>query len=348
MGRSPSIVIYGAGAVGGYLGGMLALGNPSANLTLVGRQPTVDGVSKRGLRIREDGAERIARVQAVSSPEELPPADLVVVTVRTYDVAGAIPDLQRLLKGESYVLSMQNGVGAEELLGTAFGRNRVGVGTITAALRTEEPGMVYRTSSAGGLALAPMNGPLPSWVRELFLATGLSVTGIPDYRSLRWSKLLLNMLGAATSAVLDTDLKTVVADRRLFRIEQRAFDEAVRAMDAQHIATISLPGYPVTLARAVMRFPLWVSRNVIGRRLARSRGGASPMMRADLQRGKTEIDALNGAVVRAGEAAQIDVSVNRALTDLIHDLSSHPERRQDFRGRPDALLAYLHEQGVRL
>jgi 2-dehydropantoate 2-reductase len=188
--------------------------------------------------------------------------------------------------------------------------------------------------------------PVPSWIVDAFAATGLRTVVIPDHRSLRWSKLLLNMLGAATCAILDADLATVVANPALFRLEQRAFREAGEVMDVAGIRTVALPGYPVPLARRIMRLPAPLARRLIGPRLAGARGGRSPTMRADLKRGKTEVATLNGAVARAALELGLLAPVNATLTALVEEITQHPERRAEFTGNPGRLLAYVEERGV--
>jgi 2-dehydropantoate 2-reductase len=359
------IAVFGAGAVGGYIGGKLAEATDHA-VTLIGRPRLTEAVSSHGLVVREDGREAVTHPAVLDSARAAGPSDLVILAVRTYDVPAAIRDIGWLLgqsgqkgpgrarqhtgsytTGEGLVLAVQNGVGSDEVLTEALGSDRVLAGTLTASVSMTEPGVVTRHSASGGLALSTMLGTaVPGWIVETFAAAGLPTVVIPEYRSLRWSKLLLNMLGAATCAILDVDLATVVRDPALFRLERRAFREAGDVMDAAGIPTVVLPGYPVPLARRVMRLPAPLARQLIGPRLTGARGGHSPTMRADLKRGRTEIATLNGAVARTAlELGQL-APVNATLTALVEDLAQHPDRRSEFAGKPERLLAYLEERGV--
>lgn len=340
MAPEREIVIYGAGAVGCYLGGKLA-SLPNWQVTLVGRPRLLQAVEDRGLIIREGATETIASVTVVTSSATLPPADLVILTVRTFDVAAAIPDVRALVRERGMLIAMQNGVGTEEEL-AVLGRDRVVVGTLTASVGMPEPGIISRYSRGGGIALATMSGaPVPPWIVESFAATGLPTVTFDDYRSLRWSKLLLNMLGAAQSAILDIDIKPLVMHPSLFRIEQLALREAGRVMDALNIRAVALPGYPAPLVRLIMRLPARAAQRLLAPRLIRSRGGRSPTMRADMARGRTEVATLNGAVARAAAEAGIPAPVNKGLADLAEYLTAHPERRENFRGSPERLLAYM-------
>ncbi len=350
MGSKRSIVIFGAGAVGGYVGGTLAASAaPTVDLTLLGRARIAHAIAEHGLVLRELDHDQVTHPRIVTSVEGLPPCDLVLLTVRTYDLAGSIDDVRALLGERGLVLALQNGVGSEEELAQALGRHRVLPGTLTVSAGMEQPGSITRYSHAGGLALSTMDGrSVPPWLVELLSATGLPTTTVADYRSLRWSKLLLNMLGAASSAILDIDMGRIMSDQRLFRIEQLAFREATRVMRAAGIGTVGLPGYAVPQARLAMRLPRALAQATLGRRIAQARGGRSPGMRADMIRGKTEVEAFNGAVVRTGKQHNVPTPVNAALTDLVLDLAAQPDRREQFRGHPAALVAYMSSRGVRV
>jgi 2-dehydropantoate 2-reductase len=185
--------------------------------------------------------------------------------------------------------------------------------------------------------------PVPEWIVQLFSATGLPTIVVSDYRSLRWSKLLLNMLAAPSSAILDMDISELMSDPRVFRVERAAFLEACAVMDAAGIRAVSLPGYPVPLARLVMRLPAPLAQRTLGRRIASSRGGRSPGMRSDMQRGRSEIADFNGAIAREGDRLGVPTPVNRALTALVQELVEHPERREDYQGKPESLVAELRK-----
>jgi 2-dehydropantoate 2-reductase len=343
-----SVLVFGAGSVGGYLGGKLAAAT-SLRLTLLGRPPLVEAIRARGLVVREAGADLLSRPQAESVVDGHASYDLVMLTVRTYDVEGAVPDVRRALGESGLLLAMQNGVGTEEDLANSIGRDRLVAGTLTVRPGMDEPGVITRYSRSGGVALAGMGSlPVPPWIVDTFRATGLPTVLVDDYRSLRWSKLLLNMLGAATSAILDIDVQELVADPQLFRLEQLAFREAGRVMDALGIKTVALPGYPVPLGRVVMRLPRPLAQRLIGPRMSRARGGHSPGMRGDLKRGKTEIDSYNGAIARAAHGLGLAAPVNVALTALTNDLAHDAERRAAFRGNTGEFLIYMRSHGVRI
>lgn len=344
-----NIAIFGAGAVGGYLGGKLSLATESHTVTLVARPRVAQAVRERGLILREGSAEHVTHPSVVEDASGLAPHDITLLTVRADDVAGSIEDVRPLLGVGGILVAFQNGVGTEEELAQAFGCERVIVATLTVSVVMEEPGVITRTSRAGGIALATMDGsPVPSRILGVFNRSKLPVVTVSDYRDLRWSKLLLNMLGAATSAILDVDMATLVADPRVFRMEQLAFREATRVMKAQGIRAVRLPGYPVPMAALVMRTPRAVAQRILGPRLATARSGRSPGSRADMKRGRSELDWYHGAVARGAEVVGVAAPVSAVLAELTRQLTANPEGRQAFRGNPEALIASLAQRGVRV
>src|SRR5205823_13195165 len=127
-----------------------------------------------------------------------------------------------------------------------------------------EWGVVVRHPRRGGVALAPVSpevnvAPL---VRKLGEA-GFPASRDADYRAMKWSKLLLNLLVNAQSAIVDLPPAQVVADPELFRYERLAFLEAATVMDRMHVATVSLPGYPVPWLRRFMALPAFLAQIVL-------------------------------------------------------------------------------------
>lgn len=344
-----SVAVLGAGALGGYLGGKLAVAGQGDGVTLVGRPRVVNAVNANGLVLQESMERSVARPLAVSSDEALPTFDLVILAVRTFDVESAIPQLEQLIGSTGRVLAMQNGVGSEELLAERLGRERVIAGALTVSVVMDEPGVITRTSRGGGLTVASLTqDAVPGWIVQMLHTTGLSVQEVTDYRSLRWSKLLLNMLGAAGSALLDIDLAQLVANPALMRLEQLALREAGTVMDAQGIATIDLPGYRVRAARTIMRLQPPLPRLLLGRRLVKARSGRSPGTRADMARGRSEIGWYHGAVFAAAAKSGVAAPANGSVAALAHELVASPDLRAQYRGNTAALISYLRDRGVRL
>lgn len=347
-----AIAVFGAGAVGLYVGGLLAAAG--SDVTLIGRPHTVDPIAERGLSVRRlSGETTTGKPRICHDIGDLSGAtfDLVILTVKAYDVDQAVPALTSLMGVAGIVLSMQNGVGSDHLLIDALGESRILAGTLTVSVGVEAPGEVTEFNSAGGIAVAAYGASdVPGWVHDLLARTPLPVLVLANPQSLKWSKLLLNMVGSAQSAILDIGLDVIAADRRLFAVERAAFREAVTALKKARIRIIDLPGYPVRRAALAMTLPITVSQRLLGRKLAGGRGGKSPTMRSDLARGrgKTEVDYLNGAVVQLGKSVGVPTPVNATLSETVRRLAKHPADRNEYRQNPGALLALLRAAGARL
>jgi 2-dehydropantoate 2-reductase len=131
-----------------------------------------------------------------------------------------------------------------------------------------------------------------------------------------------------------------------YGIEVRQLREALAVMKHLGIKVIDLPGTPVRLlVKSLTSFPLWLGRTVIGRPLAKARGAKMPSFQIDLQAGRTrsEVEYINGAVVRFGEKTGIPTPVNRILTATLVDLAAGKLDRDTFFDRPDFLYKKIKE-----
>ena len=164
-----------------------------------------------------------------------------------------------------------------------------------------------------------------------------------DYRRLKWSKLLLNLLANAQCAILDWTPAQVMADPAASRLEALAWQEAFAVMAAQGIRTVAMAGYPLPLlAPLVRRLPAsWLARGLQGF-VSGGRGSKLPSLHVALAGGKrSEVGWLNGAVARCGQGTGVPTPVNRALTDVLTALTDGQTRRDEWRARPNAIAALV-------
>jgi 2-dehydropantoate 2-reductase len=353
--RGP-ILVYGAGAVGQFVGGTLS--QAGHDVTLLVRPALRDVLARTPLTITAahpaPGAPATVRVAvpAVATITELtsPPA-LVILTVKGYDTEGALPDLRQLVAGGAVVLTLQNGVGNEETLRDALGAPAVRSGAFTISVSTPEPGQVVRHTAKGGLGFAPIvhRGPAaapPDEVAallDLFQPTGLPLVTARSHRVLKWSKLLLNMLANAQSALLDLPPAALYTDSRLFAVERRAFQEARDVMRAAGIGLTDLPAYPVRALAIAMALPAPLGRRLLAARVGGGRGTKLPSLALDLhaRRGKSEIAWYNGAVVALGERLGVPTPVNATLTRRLAAATVDPAAWTPYRGHAERLLTEL-------
>lgn len=339
------ILIYGAGAVGQFVGVTLALAGQ--DVTLLARPALRDALARHPLVLDREGqrsATRAVHLPVVTTIAQVvrPPA-LVVLTVKGYDTAAALPDLRRLAGGGAAILTLQNGVGNEETLIEALGAAAVRSGAFTTSVSAPTPGRVVRHTVKGGFGFAPCDGAAIEPIIAPFRATGLPIVVARSHRVLKWSKLLLNMLGNAQSALLDLPPAALFADPRLFALERRAFLEARAAMRAAGIGLTDLPAYQVRALAAVMALPAPLARRILAARVGGGRGAKMPSLWIDLEagRGRSELPWYNGAVVALGQRHGVATPVNAALTRLLGAAIADPDSPVAYRGKPERLLAEI-------
>jgi 2-dehydropantoate 2-reductase len=210
------------------------------------------------------------------------------------------------------------------------------------AVEVLKPGLVHLSTTQGGIGLAPtMPNHSVNLPAKALQEAGFRVTVYPDYRAMKWSKLLLNMLGNASPAILGMSPDLVFAHRRLFTLERNAFCEARGVMRALGLQAVRLPGYPVPLlAWGICSLPNWLLRPLFQRTIVRSRGGKMPSLYLDVTRGrkKSEVAFLNGAVVKQAHELGIKVPANNALYATLMDIVNGETPGEEYRGQPEKLL----------
>lgn len=335
------ILVIGAGAIGGFIGGQLAAQH---DVTLFDRAPLVEAVRARGLRIITPEAERtVTNLAAFTALEEIfastPRFDLAILCVKAFDTAAAIQTLLPYADRIERFLTPQNGVNNEDLLGAAFGRAKIISGTLLNPIAVPELGVVRLEKAGRGIGLAPLESPIDRYV-DVIRATQLPVRTYTHYRAMKWSKLILNLIGNATSAILDMPTRETFADQRVFQIEVQMLREALAVMRAQSIGTVDLPGSPVRWLAFGIRFaPRFILQRILQPMVGGGRGDKPPSLLVDMRSGRTqsEIDALNGAIVAAGKANGVPTPVNAALVNVVHDLLDGKADRAQWRRNSERL-----------
>lgn len=316
------IYVVGAGAVGTYLGELLqGIGNEV--------------------------------VYAPRALEDVTPVDaeLALVTVKAYDTPAAIATLRRALRepAATAIVTPQNGVGNEEQLAAAFGAENVVAAALTVPVERDASGKGV-AAKGGGIAFAPVGtGSAHNWILAAFGATGLPTQAVENYRALKWSKLALNVVANASCAILDITPEQLVREDAVFAWEIRAMREVKAVMRALRVGAIDLPRYPVRALQRVCALPTAAARTLLAPRIAGARGEKPPSLLLDLRAGKhhTEVDALNGAVVRAGLEAGVPTPINAVLARLVSDIAHLPQSWPKYRERPEVLVAEIRAEANR-
>lgn len=349
------ILVMGAGAIGCFLGGSLAA--QGHRVTLWGRSALMDKIAADGLALQwpDQPAKTVFPQTTTSAADITASYDFVLLTVKAYDVAGAIAELSQhaALFEEGCIVAMQNGLGSEEQLAAAFGPERIIAGTLTIPIRVTQPGVIEVSKPTGGLGLAPLQpGPPVEQLAEALEQAGLTTDIYADYRAMKWSKMILNIINNASCAILDQPPTYVIGRPALFDLEIRAMQEAAAVMAREKIEAVNLPGYPVEWLVWLVEekwLPMPMLRAVLRPFMLSGRGTKMPSLHIDLATGRpdSEISFLNGAIVQAGRRTGIATPVNQALTEILSKLVSGELAWPDYQHQPDKLLqrvsAYTEE-----
>lgn len=339
------IVVVGPGAVGSLVGGLLAaaghdvafLGRPAAEAA------ASPGVVPASLIIRRPagGTDVTVTVTRLAAAADLAAApDLVILAVRQVDLAGALDAIAPW--PDAATLTIQNGIGAEDLAGLRRPAAPLVAASLTAPVDLAGPAEV-RWLGRGGIGLAAARGdvgPLPERLRADFASVGLRAAVCRDAVAMKWSKVLANLVGNATGAILDMDVGAIYADPALFEIERRQLREALWVMRRLGRRPIALPGARVPLLALGVLAPAALSRPIMRRVVGGVRGGKLPSLRAHVRegRGPSEVAWLNGAVARTAATLGGAAPVNALLARLVTEVTLEPDRRAWYRERPDRLI----------
>jgi 2-dehydropantoate 2-reductase len=336
-------LIVGAGAVGMYLAARLRLGGH--DVVLLARPQGAAALRAQGVTLRVGAQEWPVSVEAADDPADpllAEPFELAIVAVKSIATSEAIASL-RAVRGcaESTVLTVQNGLGNEEALAQAFGADRIAAGALTTAVQRRGASDVDAVAS-GGLSFAPMGSAPHNWFLAAFDGTGLLVQAAGDWRSLKWSKLCINLIANGVCAVLDWTPNQVYGDATAFAVERSCLDEAFATMRRLRIAPIGLVGFPVPLlAGAVMTLPAPLLRAVLRGRVGTARGEKLPSLLLDLRAGRTntEVGDLNGAVAARARDAGLAVQANAAVARIVSGIADGSLSWDSYRAAPQALAA---------
>ena len=338
------LLFLGAGAIGTYVGGSLAAAGHS--VTFIEQPDAAAVIRTQGLRLtrggRTAGVHDFALFDSADEALTAGPYDICVFALKSFDTESALDGLLATGAPVPPVLSLQNGVDNEPLIATRLGANRVVTGTVTTAVGKPGTGQVVEEKRRGiGIAL---DHPLGRRLVNALNDANLNGVGYPEPGPMKWSKLLTNLTGNATSAILDEPVGALFADRRTYEIEIAVLRECLAVMDALGHRPVDLPGTPVkALALGASRLPRFIAQPALTKILGGGRGDKMPSFHIDLHsgRGRTEVRYLNGAVVRYGAEHGVPTPVNAVLTDTLEALSAGEQSVETYRHNPDALLALL-------
>jgi 2-dehydropantoate 2-reductase len=345
-------LVFGAGAIGTYIGGSLALqaqrGGTPQRVVFLERPEVAAQVGQRGLRLRLDGEEHtlLSPLVAASLDDALAMGayDLALFALKSYDTQAALQGLIPYRDQLPPILCLQNGVENEAALAEALGADHVIAGTVTSAVGRRAAGDIVLEKRRGvGIAAGHhLSAPAAAALEEAGLNPRLYLRAA----DMKWSKLLTNLLANAGAAIFDMTPDEIFQHPKAFHLEAAAQQEALRVMDAQGIKAIDLPGTPVRLLAAGMRhLPQTVLRPLVRRFAGKGRGEKMPSFHIDLYSGggRSEVDYLNGAVARFGKKHGIPTPANQLLNETLLKMTAGEVKRDAFARQPEKLFS-LYEK----
>lgn len=338
-------LVFGAGAIGTYLGGSLALNDE--RVVFLERPENVDRLRESGLQLQleDEKEERLLEPNIAGDLDEAlekGPFDVALFALKSYDTQAALKEMEPYADELPAILCLQNGVDNEAALAAVLGEDKVIPGTVTSAIGREGVGDIVLERRRGvGIAA---DHPLAEQLVNSFNAADLNARLYADPAAMKWSKLLTNLIANATSAILKMSPADIFEHSGLFQLEVAQLREALTVMHAKRLHPVDLPGTPVpALALAVSRLPPMVARPLLRRAVAGGRGGKMPSFYLDLHdgRGQSEVEYLNGAVARHAETLEIPAPVNRMLSEVLSALTRGEIPLDAYAGQPEKLMALL-------
>lgn len=342
-----SILSFGAGAIGTYIGGSLALAGH--RVVFIERPDVAADLRARGLRLDlslegrgvREVKEGLAFVDSLEAALALGPFDAALFALKSYDTAAALQGMKPFASAMPPVLCLQNGVDNEPAILEALGPGKAIYGTVTSAVGRPRAGDIVLEKKRGvGVAAGH---PLSAVLAEVLDKANLNCKLYPRPADMKWSKLLTNLLANPTSAILNMTAAEIFAHPGLYRVEIRQLRECLAVMHAQGIRVVDLPGTPVRALALAAYLPLWLSKPFLSKAAGAGRGAKMPSFHIDLYsgRGKSEVEYLHGAVSRYGKITGVPTPVNNLLTTTLVALTRGEIPLDTYARQPEKFLDLL-------
>ncbi len=293
-------VIVGAGAMGSLFGSLLTLSGEDVWLVDVWKDH-IDAICSIGLTLEEGGKLQNIGINATTDVTSVGKADLVLLFVKAYHTEKAVSDARVLEKEDTVFLTLQNGLGNEEAICKWVDRKRVILGVTNHGATLMGPGHI-RHAGWGKTYIGELDGKETDRTNEIarmFRKEGIETEISPDIHRLIWNKLLINVGLNALAALTGLKNGQLLDYPETLRLMETLVTEAVEVARRKGIP---IEGNPIDNVKAVLE--------------ATRENRCSMGQDFDFRR-RTEIDAINGAVVREAEHLGISVPYNQMITDLI-------------------------------
>jgi 2-dehydropantoate 2-reductase len=305
------IAVMAAGAVGGYFGARLALAGHEVAFVARGRQ--LDALRTHGLRVESPlGDMHLTDVNVTDEPATIGAVDLVLFSVKLWDTLDAAEAIKPLLAGSTAVVSFQNGVVKDDILGRAVGAEHVLGGVCYIAATIAEPGVIRHSGAIQKLVFGERDGSVSPRVRQFrdaCVASGIDVEVSDNIELATWEKFVFLVGLSGTTSLARTAIGPIRTHPRSRVFLHDVMDEVVRVARAEGVSL------PADYADERLAFADTVP------------AGMTSSMHHDLERGnRLEVPWLSGDVVERGARLGVPTPCNRAIFDI---LSIHSEGRAE-------------------
>jgi 2-dehydropantoate 2-reductase len=292
------IAIVGAGGVGGYFGGLLA--RDEHDVAFVARGVHLRAIRARGLRVEStEGHFTIAPANATDDPGEIGAVDLVLLCVKTYDLATTLGQLRPLVGPGTALVTLQNGVEAPAMVAAVYGREAVLPGVVYCEVAVKEPGVIFQGSPMRRIIVGELGGtstPRARAIASVLAAAGVDTILSDNILGALWGKFCFICGMSGVTTLTRRSVGPILADEEAQLVLRAVVEEARAVAVAQGVR---FDADPVEAGLATF---------------ARFAPEAKSSMQRDLERGgRLEVEALNGAVVRLGRALGIATPANQAI-----------------------------------
>lgn len=306
------IAIVGSGAMGSLFGGLLAESGNEVYLLDVWKEH-VETINKKGLWIEGLSGDRFIKIKAVTEPTEISGApDLVIIFVKSYHTESAAKDASVLVGENTSVLTLQNGLGNVEILSEIFGHEKVVAGVTSYGATLLGPGRI-RHAGIGPTTIGELNGKITDRIEKIaqVLSKAEIKTEISDnVLGLVWSKLLINVGINALGVLIRVRNSELIKGEYSSKLQAALVEEAIEVAKKKGIKLVHK-----NMAKEVALICEKTSANV------------NSMLQDVLKKRRTEIDFINGAIVREGKKLNLSTPVNQTITDLIKAIEEAYEKQ---------------------
>lgn len=300
------ITIIGPGAMGCLLAAFLSKTKEEIWLLDKNSQRAKD-INEQGIQIEGVSGSWQAKVHAGAESKEIGPQDLIIIAVKSYDTKDALKNIKPLIANHTLVLTLQNGLGNIEIISEVVGQDRVLGGITNQGATSLDTGSI-RHAGKGETVIGRVDGKISAElrsIREVFNQAGMETRISKDIKALLWSKLIINVGINALTAITRLHNGRLIEFETTRKILEEAVNEAIKVAKKKRIKLIY--DDPLSKVEAVCEA---TAQNV------------SSMLQDVLKRRRTEIDFINGVIVRQAQGLGIPTPVNAVLTNAVKAIES--------------------------